>query len=69
MFLKVFSFSRLTAGEFLCFCWLDDLCLGLLKQNEGIGGTELPNEGYSWGTRMSQEVSKLLVNGLIITYL
>ncbi len=40
-----------------------------LETNEGIGGTELPNEGYSWGTRMSQEVSKWLVNGLIITYL
>ena len=35
MFLKVFSFSRLTAGEFLCFYWLDDLCLGLLKQTKG----------------------------------
>ena len=32
-------------GEFLCFCWLDNLCLGLLKALKGAEGRELPNEG------------------------
>ena len=33
------EFMHLNAaqGEFLCFCWLDDLCLGLLKALNGGG--------------------------------